>query len=230
MDEAYRLKRIYKLKCGILFKEVVRMLATQSFKSLVGQNSLKQCILIAGPNGSGKTTCAQHLLPKNFLFMNADMIAQTLTGESGRGADLKSGRILLKKLNKIQEEGKDFAIETTLATRKLASHVHRLRQWGYEIHLVFFWLPSDELAVQRVASRVAAGGHDVPESTIRRRFISGLNYLFNEYMDIVDTWRLYDNSRVADPKPIAIGKTGKLIQVYNNEIWEQIKKEWKNER
>lgn len=206
------------------------MLATQSFKSSVDGNTLKQCILIAGPNGSGKTTCAQHLLPKNFVFMNADMIAQTLTGESGRAADLKSGRILLKNLNKIQEEGKDFALETTLATRKLASHVHRLHTFGYETHLVFFWLPSDELAVQRVASRVAAGGHHVPESTIRRRFKIGLDYLFNEYMSIVDTWRLYDNSRVADPQPIAIGKKGKIVQVYNNELWEQIKKEWNNER
>lgn len=181
-----------------------------------------QAVVFAGPNGSGKSTSASVLLPPGFRFINADLIAQELTGHSGTGADLRAGRLLLQRIEMLEEQRKDFALETTLATAMLSRRITRLRENGYEAHLVFFWLPSDDLAVQRVAARVRAGGHNVPEDTIRRRFERGLALLFNTYIGLFDTWRIYDNSSLSDPQLIAAGGIGREIALPQAHTLERI--------
>jgi predicted ABC-type ATPase len=185
-----------------------------------------QAIVIAGPNGSGKSTCAALLLPEGFIFINADMIAQELSGQRGAIADLQAGRKLLDLLDDLECQKADFAVETTLATVKLAPRIDRLRGLGYQTHLIFFWLPTAELAVERVAARVRAGGHGVPEPTIRRRFASGLRHFFGTYRDTVDTWRMYDNARLTDPELIASGTRNCGVQVARTEQWRQICEAW----
>lgn len=182
--------------------------------------------MFAGPNGSGKSTCAALLLPEGFTFINADMIAQEMSGQPGAIADLKAGRKLLDRLNDLEKDMADFALETTLATVKLAPRLTRLRKHGYETHLIFFWLPSEELAIERVAARVRAGGHGVPEPTVRRRFASGLRHFFGTYRDTVDTWRMYDNARLVDPELIASGSRNGRIEVARPEQWDQICEAW----
>lgn len=162
------------------------------------------------------------LLPPDMTFINADKIAEELTGKPGTTADINAGRILLDRLAEMLAEREDFAFETTLATRSLASNVREWREEGYQVHLVFLWLPGEDLAVQRVEGRVRDGGHDVPESTIRRRFVKGKENLFRLYMPIVDTWRLYDNSREADPELIAKGGDGCPVLVNRPEVWDQL--------
>ena len=87
-----------------------------------------------------------------------------------------------------------FCIETNLAGRGLLRRVDDWRHDGYTVRLVFVALDSPELAIARVATRVSLGGHDVPEPTIRRRWRAGLRSLFDEYLDLVDAWAVYDNS------------------------------------
>jgi predicted ABC-type ATPase len=87
-------------------------------------------------------------------------------------------------------------------------------------------MPSDDLSVERVKARVRAGGHDIPEETIRRRFKSGLELFFTLYKDIVDSWRLYDNSRIADPRLIATGKRDTAPEVKQPDLFDQICKKW----
>lgn len=164
-----------------------------------------QAIIIAGPNGSGKSTAATRLLPSEMAFVNADNIAQELTGLPGTSADINAGRILLDRVETLESNRADFAFETTLATKMLAKRVESWREAGYHVHLVYFWLPSDDMAVLRVAARVRDGGHDVPESTVRRRYRAGLANFFRLYRPRVDTWRLYDNSRGPDPELVASG-------------------------
>lgn len=183
-------------------------------------------MLIAGPNGSGKTTCARLLLPKGMAFVNADLIAQQMSGEAGAAGDLRAGRVLVDRLDEIEADRLDFAIETTLATKKLLPRIARLRADGYETHLIFLWLPNGTLAVQRVAARVRAGGHDVPEETVRRRYASGLRLFFSEYSKVVDTWRMYDNSRIAAPRLIAYGVAGKGVVAAQPKLWQAIRKVW----
>lgn len=119
---------------------------------------------------------------------------------------------MLRKVNYLFERREDFCIETTLATRSLLKMVRSAQEKGYYVTLLYFWLNSPDLAVERVAFRVRAGGHDIPEETIRRRYNVGLKYLFNDYMQECDKWILADNS---DPpfQIIAEGsKKGLLIR------------------
>ena len=88
---------------------------------------------------------------------------------------------------------KTFAIETTLATRSYASLVKRAQERGYQVVLLFFWLPSPGMAVERVAKRVSEGGHNIPIETIHRRYWLGVQNFFNIFAPIVDLWVLYEN-------------------------------------
>jgi predicted ABC-type ATPase len=180
-----------------------------------------QAIIISGPNGSGKSTAATRLLTPTTTFVNADMIAQELTGLPGTSADINAGRVLLDKVDRLVAQREDFAFETTLASKMLGARLENWRAAGYQVHLVFFWLPSADLAVQRVAARVAAGGHHVPEETIRRRFASGLRHFFHRYRPFVDTWRLYDNSTTA-PHLIARGSADGGLKVEMPAIWNKL--------
>jgi predicted ABC-type ATPase len=182
-------------------------------------------VIIAGPNGSGKSTAATMLLPADFTYVNADKIAEELTGKPGTTADINAGRILLDRLAEKIELRQDFAFETTLATRGLAANVRDWQEAGYRVHLFFLWLPSDDLAVQRVQARVRDGGHNVPESTIRRRFRSGQRNLFELYLPLVDVWRIYDNSRVEEPRLIARGSKGVNEKVSVPQIWSEMARE-----
>lgn len=87
--------------------------------------------------------------------------------------------------------------------------------------LLFFWLHTPELALQRVAERVRLGGHNIPEETLRRRYILGLSNLFKLFMDKVDSWFLYNNSD-SYPIPIASGSNKTITAIHNNELFTQM--------
>ena len=101
---------------------------------------------------------------------------------------------MLRKVKYLFDRREDFCIETTLAPRSLIRMVRSAQEKGYYVTVLYFWLNSPDIAVERVASRVLSGGHDVPEETIRRRYRLGLNYLFHNYMHLCDKWILADNS------------------------------------
>jgi predicted ABC-type ATPase len=84
-----------------------------------------------------------------------------------------------------------------------------MRSAGYRVCLFFLWLPSADIAVARVANRVAQGGHNVPSVDIRRRYVSGLRNLFHLYRSLLDAWWLYDAS-CSPPRLIASEEKGKL--------------------
>lgn len=177
-------------------------------------------MIIAGPNGSGKSTVAGTLLPEGFTFVNADLIASEIAGVPGTPGDINAGRLLITWVEQLEERSEDFAFETTLATRLLEARVKRWRELGYDIHLFFFWLPSPELAMERVNARVRHGGHFVPEATVHRRWRSGIHNFFHLYRPLVDTWRVYDNSREV-PELIANGNSQKEF-VQRREQWQDI--------
>lgn len=153
--------------------------------------------IISGCNGSGKTTASYALLPELLdcsEFVNSDEFAKHLSPFAPEGASITASRLMLRKVNYLFERREDFCIETTLATRSLLKMVHNAQQKGYYVTVLYFWLNSPDLAVERVAFRVRAGGHDIPEETVRRRYKVGLNYLFRYYMQECDKWILADNS------------------------------------
>lgn len=181
-----------------------------------------QAVIIAGPNGSGKSTCAAMLLTPTMPFVNADMIAAEISGKPGTPGDVNAGRLLIQRLEELEKAGSDFAFETTLATKILSERVRRWKDNGYQVHLLYFWLPSADMAVERVAQRVRTGGHNVPEATIRRRYASGLELLFSTYIPLADVWKIYDNSRGLDPALVAKKSSSGAMTISDEPIWNKL--------
>lgn len=166
----------------------------------------KAVYIIAGPNGSGKTTFAKLFLPDYVNcpnFVNADLIAQGLAPFEPRAAAIKAGKLVLQQIHEYARRGVDFAFETTLSGKSYASLLKELKSKGYALHLFFLWIPSPELAIARIKDRVAEGGHFVPAEDVRRRFARGVNNFFTMYEPLLDSWMLFDNSKA---KPILIAK------------------------
>jgi predicted ABC-type ATPase len=164
-------------------------------------------IIIAGPNGAGKTTFAREFLPREancLTFINADLIAQGLSPFRPEEAAVRAARLMLEMIAECVVRGESFAIETTLSGRTYARMIPQWGQAGYQVALFFLQLPNEDLAVARVADRVAQGGHDIPESVIRRRFQAGIANFHNLYKPLVDAWKLYDNS---GERPILINSS-----------------------
>lgn len=179
--------------------------------------------VIAGPNGAGKTTFAQEFLP-DFVhcreFLNADLIAAGLSPFAPETQDFRAARLLLTRIKELVKAGQNFAFETTLSGRSYVRLLEEMKSKGYRVVLFFLWLPSSDMAITRVRSRVSQGGHDVPKDIIKRRYTAGLSNLFNRYRAIADTWRLYDASRLP-PKVIVHGEFGKMT-IHDAETFERI--------
>ena len=182
-------------------------------------------VVLAGPNGAGKSTSAAHLLRGALAvdeFVNADTIAQGLSAYRPESAAVTAGRVMLDRLRFLARERRDFAFETTLAGRRHARWLQDLRAAGYRTHLIFLALPAAELAVARVAERVRQGGHDVPETVVRRRFVAGLRNFFDVYRTIVDGWHMYDNGTVTGPRLIAHGAAGAPTTIADQAAWRRL--------
>ena len=157
----------------------------------------RQLYIISGCNGAGKTTASYTVLPEILLckeFVNADEIAKGLSPFNPESMAIEAGRLMLKRINELLAAKVSFSIETTLATRSYTRLIQRAQNAGYKVSLIYFWLNSPELAVNRVLQRVNEGGHNVPIDVIYRRYQAGINNLFQIYMPRVDYWLLADNS------------------------------------
>lgn len=183
-------------------------------------------IIIAGPNGAGKTTASKEILRKELSvreFVNADWIARGLSGFSPETAAIAAGRVMLERLRLLAREKSSFAFETTLASRTFVRWIRQLREQGYRSQLIYLWVPDPALCLERVRTRVSLGGHDVPEETIRRRFESSLQNLFQLYLPLVDVWEVYDSSKIGQRKLIAQGARDGCEQVMLPQYWQRLK-------
>ena len=152
------------------------------------------------------------------------MIARGLSAFDPDAAALAAGRVMLTRLHELAAQRTNFAFETTLASRTFAPWRRDLKASGYAIHFFFLWLPSADLAVERVADRVRAGGHNVPEETVRRRYGKGLRNFTRLYESLASTWRLYDGSG-AEPRLVAERLELQPLRVYDEAIWDLVRRQ-----
>lgn len=188
---------------------------------------MKRLFIIAGCNGAGKTTASYTILPdvlKCREFVNADEIARGLSPFNPDKSSFQAGRLMLGRIKDLIKTGKDFAFETTLATKSYKHFVVEAQKRGYEVTLLFFFLKSSELAINRVKIRVEEGGHHIPQNIIIRRYENGLKNFFGIFKPIVDKWIFIDNS-ARIPDMIAKGaKTEE--QIVNLEMWDYLKQNY----
>lgn len=153
--------------------------------------------ILAGCNGAGKTTASYTFLPEILdcrEFVNSDEFAKSLSPFDPSVASVSASRYMLRRIQYLLDRGADFSIETTLATRSMVSIINEARAKSYVITILYLWVQSPEIAIQRVRDRVETGGHNIPEEVLRRRYSTGLQYLFDIYMPICDRWMIADNS------------------------------------
>jgi predicted ABC-type ATPase len=157
-----------------------------------------EIIIIGGPNGAGKTTFAGEYLParqKRLVFVNADEIGRELADQrlTQRQMDIRAARVMLERMADLANAGAGFMFETTLATLIYARRIPQWRAFGYSVSLIYLRLPSVESSIVRVQRRVEAGGHNIPEETIRRRFDKSVRYFEKPYKTIVNEWYVWDS-------------------------------------
>lgn len=182
--------------------------------------------VVAGPNGAGKTTFAKRFLPhyaRCLDFINPDLIAGGLSPFAPERVRLEAGRLMLMRMYQYASAGRSFAIETTLAGRSYLPMFKRLKARSYSMHLFYLWLPSVDLAVRRVADRVRQGGHNIPESDIRRRFSKSLHNLFQLYRPVFDSLHFFDNS--GNVPRLIFEEWESMIKVYDKELYARLSQE-----
>lgn len=183
--------------------------------------------IIAGCNGAGKTTASFTVLPEMLNcdeFINADEIARGLAPFNPDKAAIEAGKLMLTKINQLITKQKDFAFETTLSSRSFKNTIAKAKNHNYQVTLVFFWLDSVELAIERVKSRVLEGGHNIAQGVIIRRYYSGIYNLFHLYMPICDYWMIFNNS-ITPPELIAEGYLNADVDIKNSCTFEKIKRQ-----
>ena len=174
--------------------------------------SNKEVFIISGPNGAGKTTFAVNLIDEGWVdhFVNADEIAKEYVDLPTNRANLLASRIFLKTLEQLAVGNESFAFETTLSGKPHVNRIKRLQADGWRVSLFYLFVSSPEISRERVAERVAHGGHNIPTEDIIRRYPKSISQFFNSYLPIVDYAECIYNEG-DEPQIILKSKGGILI-------------------
>ena len=156
---------------------------------------MRELIIVAGANGSGKTTFAKDLVEENgCVFLNADEIEKELTESGAQPSHLKAGRIFFQKMQELTERESDFILESTLAGNYLVGVIRKLRTKAYRISIVYIFLESPAVCIDRISVRVKKGGHFVPDEDVIRRFYRSKRNFWHVYRTLADEWQVFYNS------------------------------------
>ena len=156
-----------------------------------------RCLLIAGPNGVGKTTFAREYLPTDariLNFVNVDLIAAGLSPLRPELAAVAAARLVLEEIVRLIELRADFAWESTLSGLTYAKRIRAMKETGYHVEIIYLQLASPRLALKRIAGRVRQGGHNVQKADVLRRFSRSWHNFQTVYRPLAGDWAVYDNS------------------------------------
>lgn len=167
--------------------------------------------LVVGPNGSGKSTFVEFtlapLLPTS-VFVNADEIARQRWPSDAAAHAYEAARIAADTRARLIEVRRSFIAETVFSHPSKLELIDSAHAASYTVVLHVLLIP-EELAVQRVKHRVAAGGHEVPEDKIRQRY-QRLWPLVVTAIARCDSATVYDNSALTGPRIAAQMSFGQL--------------------
>jgi len=181
---------------------------------------------LLGPNGAGKTTASFSLLPEILdckEYVNADNIAAGISPFQPGKVAIEAGRLMLKRIDDLIKMKVDFAIETTLSGHNYITKLKEFKENGYEVILIYVWLNSPILAIERIKNRVTKGGHFIEDEIVIRRYHRGLKNLFQHFIPVCEYWSIYDNS-TQNTFMIAEGIKDLEIEVINKDIWKNIRR------
>ncbi|WP_370304823.1 AAA family ATPase [Sinimarinibacterium flocculans] len=179
--------------------------------------------LLAGPNGSGKTTFYEHVLgPVTGLpFVNADVIARELWPDSDRDRSYESARIAEQRRDAMIAQRRSFIAETVFSHPSKLELIRQARSAGFLVIVHVILVPL-ALSMRRVEARVLHGGHDVPKKKQRERF-PRLWPLVADALRLADEGFAYDNSSARTPyRVVARFENGRLVGTANWPSWAEI--------
>lgn len=178
--------------------------------------------LFGGCNGAGKTTIALELLPELDCrqFLNADSIARALSPFDVDAVAFQAGALMMRRVRLLADKAESFASESTLSARAWAPFINDSKARGYTFNLIYVWLPSADMAVERVKARVLSGGHDISEDVIRRRYEKGRKNFIELYSPLADNWKVIDNSK--PHQEIVAFRNKSETQILEAQTWQQI--------
>jgi predicted ABC-type ATPase len=182
---------------------------------------MPEMIVIAGANGSGKTSAAEFLLPRTRIkeFVNADEIARGLSPFNPAGQRVAAGRLMIERIRDLIIARKSFAIETTLSGLGLVNFIKSAKKNGYRTKIHYLYISDVKINLKRIEQRVKQGGHFVPSKDVRRRYKQSLKNLFAVYERLFDAVLIYSND---EKKPVLIAQTlfgNSRRLVFNSNMW-----------
>ncbi len=221
LDLLYRSGRTVGASRFVIVRARLAINISKSFANWPrGQHSLVPGLwIVAGPNGSGKSTLTAFFgrgRIKNLI--DPDAIARRLSPEDPTKSAIAAGREAIVQCRLLLQQRESFVVETTLSGNGTITMMRQARDAGYRISVVYIALGYPDDNIERVRTRVAEGGHDVPDADVRRRFTRSLAQA-PIAAELADKALVIDNKGLR-PRRVLLFRTGRVVwQAGNLPAW-----------
>lgn len=154
----------------------------------------KELVVIAGPNGAGKTAFAEEFLAQRpCTYLSADRIASQLAPDDPMSENVRAAREFVRRVGGHLAGSESLLVESTLSGRTFVHFLRKARERGVRSSIIFVFVDSAAVCIERIRQRVRKGGHTVPDSDVRRRFSRSLANVWHLYRPLADDWGLVYN-------------------------------------